>query len=316
MSAITVVVATCNRPTELAECLASLVGQTHGPESIVVVDDAPGGDLTPAVVARFAPRARYVAGARGGLADAHNRALAHVTTPLVAFTDDDVLADRRWLERIVDAFASGSDVACVTGLILPLELQTPAQVLLEGFAGYGKGGRRQAFDLHANRPADPLFPLTAGRMGSGANMAFSRRVLEESGGFDAALGAGTLARGGDDLCAFFEVVQRGHTLVYEPGAIVLHRHAEELPALKRQVYGYGVGLTAYLTRSLVKHPRLIPLMLWRLPAALRHVLAPDSPKNDQRPPGYPRTLVHLELLGMLRGPFAYAASRRVRRSAA
>ena len=31
---------------------------------------------------------------------------------------------------------------------------------------------------------DPLFPFTAGRLGSGANMAFTRRTLDAIGGFD------------------------------------------------------------------------------------------------------------------------------------
>jgi GT2 family glycosyltransferase len=312
MSAISVVVATRNRPRQLADCLSSLLRQTRAAALVVVVDDAPGGDLTPAVVARARRRGpvRYAEGERGGLAAAHNRGLREVTTPLVAFTDDDVVAQEDWLEHVVAAFAAAPDVACVTGRIAPLEIETLAQALLEGYAGYGKGSTRQIFDLGANRPADPLFPFAAGKLGSGANMAFTRAVLDELGGFDPALGAGTRAMGGDDLSAFFEVIQRGHRLVYEPTAVVRHRHSPDYRALKRQVYGYGVGLTAYLTKCLLDRPRLAAAAARRLPAAAAHVFGRGSAKNARLPAAYPPELLRLERLGMLAGPFAYMASRR------
>lgn len=314
VSAVSVVVATCKRPSELDGCLRSLLAQSYAPATVVVVDDAPGGDETPAVVARFAARGpvSYVEGQRRGLAAAHNRGLERVSTPLVAFTDDDVVADSRWLEQIVAAFASTDDVACVTGMIAPQELATPAQVLLEGYAGFNKGTTRRVYDLGANRPADPLFPFAAGKLGSGANMAFTRSALLEFGGFDPALGAGTRARGGDDLSAFFEVIQRGHCLVYEPAAIIRHHHGKDAGALKRQVYGYGMGLTAYLTKCLLDRPGLLPTVARRLPAAFRYGLGRSSPKNSRRPAGFPVGFVRLERLGMLVGPFAYLASWRRR----
>lgn len=312
MTAVSVVVATRNRPRELSDCLRSLLGQTNPATRVVVVDDAPGGDTTPAVVARWARSGpvRYVEGASRGLAVAHNRGLLEVQTPLVAFTDDDVVADERWLEHLVDAFASTPGVACVTGRIIPFELVTRAQELLDGYAGFDKGVTRRVFDLDANRPSDPLFPFAAGTLGSGANMAFARAALLEQRGFDPALGAGTRAMGGDDLAAFFEVLQRGHRLVYEPAAVVAHRHNRDARALRRQVYGYGVGLTAYLTKCLIDRPGLLPGALWRLPAATAHVLRPQSAKNARLPAGYPSALVRLERLGMLAGPFHYVASRR------
>ncbi len=261
------------------------------------------------MVARWAG-VRYAEGAARGLAAAHNAGLRHVAAPLVAFTDDDVVADERWLERIVAAFEETPGAACVTGRIVPFELVTRAQELLEGYAGYDKGEARRVYDLGPGRPRDPLFPFAAGKLGSGANMSFTRAALDEAGGFDPALGAGTRARGGDDLAAFFEVLQRGHRLVYEPGAVVAHRHARDASVLRRQMYGYGVGLTAYLTKCVLDRPGLLPAALRGLPAAAAHVLRPGSDKNARLPAGFPPELIRAERLGMLAGPFAYLASRR------
>jgi GT2 family glycosyltransferase len=314
-SEIAVIVATCERPEPLEACLRSLLAQTHRPAAIVVVDDAPGGDCTPALVARLAGEVgrevpvRYVEGRRGGLGAAHNRGLELVDTPLVAFTDDDVVADPRWLERIVRAFDADPQVGCVTGMIQPWELRSDVQMMLEGYAGFNKGAVRRVYDLGEHRPDEPLFPFAAGQLGSGANMSFRRSALHEMGGFDPALGAGTRARSGDDLLAFFEVIQNGHRLVYEPAAIVRHRHADTMEAFERQVFGYGVGLTAYLTRCLIGRPRLVLEVLPRLPRAIAYLLDPRSVKNARLPPDYPPALTRRERLGMIIGPVAYLASR-------
>ncbi|MDP9269527.1 MAG: glycosyltransferase, partial [Chloroflexota bacterium] len=289
----------------------------HPAERIVVVDNAPGGVETPATVFACDPgelRLRYVEGKGAGLAAAHNRGLREVDTPIVAFTDDDVLVDQGWLAAIIEAFAIAPRVGCVTGMILPWELETPEQVWLEGYAGFNKGDERRLFDLADNRPDEPLFPFAAGMLGSGANMAFSIAALREMRGFDPALGAGTPARGGDDLAAFLEVLLRGYRLVYEPAAIVRHRHARDYGALRRQVYGYGVGLTAYLTKSVLDRPELLAPAARRFPRAAAYALSPRSTKNARRPPDYPRELSRLERLGMLVGPIAYLRSRgRARR---
>ena len=104
----TVVIATRERPERLAECLRSVFAGDLQPERVVVVDNAPTTTRTAELVAELSatePRLRYVREDRPGLARAHNAALPHVLTPIVAFTDDDVLVDARWLARLVDAFA-------------------------------------------------------------------------------------------------------------------------------------------------------------------------------------------------------------------
>jgi O-antigen biosynthesis protein len=308
-----VVVATRDRPDALAECLRSLLWQTHLPDRIVVVDDAPAGNATSDIVAdlnRERGVLQYARSHAHGLAAAHNRGLRDISTPLVAFTDDDVIADELWLERVVGGFHLAEGVACVTGKIVPRELETQEQAWLDGFAGFDKGEERRVFDLHGSRRENPLLPFAAGMLGSGANMAFSTAVLQEMGGFDPALGAGTGARGGDDLAAFCEVLLRGYRLVYEPMAVVRHTHLRDPAALRRQVYGYGVGLTAYLTKCFIDRPALLAPAARHLPRAAAHVLSPESAKNVRRPDDYPSQLARLELLGMLAGPWAYAGSRR------
>jgi hypothetical protein len=60
---------------------------------------------------------------------------------------------------------------------------------------------------------------------------------------------GTMARGGDDLHAFFRVVTAGYTLIYSTAAILKHWNARDYQSLRRQAYGYRTGLAAYLIKT-------------------------------------------------------------------
>ncbi len=314
---VAVVIATRERPQELERCLRSVLEGVVVPAQLVVVDNAPTSDRTEVLVRAMAeqhPSLVYVREPRPGLGRAHNAALPVIETRLVAFTDDDVVVHPWWLARTVQAFDAADDVVCVTGMIAPLELDTRTQQLIEAHAGFNKGFEQRLFDPAGDHHDDVLFPFAAGVFGSGANMSFDTEYLRSVGGFDAAMGAGTVALGGDDLAAFYDVMATGHQLVYEPAAIVAHRHHRELPALQRQAYGYGAGLSAHLTRCVVNEPRVAFAMLRRLPPALRRAARIARPERSADRPEPPPGLTWHHLRGMAAGPVRYVRSRRAERA--
>jgi GT2 family glycosyltransferase len=279
---------------------------------VVVVDNGSVTDATERVVEEFDDhRVRCIREETPGSASARNAGAAFAGGEVLAFTDDDTRVDREWLSSLAEAFAAMPNVGCVTGLILPLEIETPAQALIEEFGGFSKGFDRRVYDLRDFRPATPTFPYSAGRFGSGQNMAFSAEAFRALGGFDPALGNGTPALGGVDIEMFFRTIVQGYRLVYEPRAIVHHANHREYERLRRQVYMYGVGVSAFLARSLVARPDLLRDFLRRVPSGVRYALSPASEKNAHRTNRYPRELRWLELIGLVVGPFAYARSRRV-----
>ncbi len=301
-----------HHPDALERCLESLRHQRYEQFEVIVVDNGCESSATAELVARAAradSRVRYVWESRLGLARAHNRGLNEAHGSIAAFTDDDVVVDEHWLTMIVDAFHEDPAIGCVTGLIAPLELETVSQAWIESSVGFSKGFVLRRFDPRALPVDDPLFPFAAGRFGSGANMSFRTDVLREIGGFDAALGAGSRARGGDDLAAFFDVIVSGHVIVYEPGAIVRHAHRPDFESLRRQSFGYGVGLGAYLAHVASRHPRHAFHGMFRMRHAAAHFLAPGSAKNVRRPADYPKQLQWRERVGVLLGPGSYVRSR-------
>jgi O-antigen biosynthesis protein len=250
---VTVAVCTRDRPDDLATCLDSLAQVEYDDLEILVVDNAPSSEASRLLVERRAGRVRYVREPRPGLDWARNRAIAEARGDVIAFTDDDVAVDPGWIRALVAAFGSDETVAAVTGLVLPAELETEAQVIFERYRSFGRGfvPRRIAA---AGGGSVALRHGAAGDYGTGANMAFRRSLFERLGGFDPALGAGTPTRGGDDLEMFFRVLKEGLVLVYEPRAIVRHRHRRSIEALRGQIADHGVSFSCYIVRSALAYP--------------------------------------------------------------
>ena len=313
-----VVISTHERPGPLYRCIDSVLRADYPSFEVLVVDNAPRTSATRNMIAqRYAGdhRVRYLLEPTPGASAGRNSGLRAATGEVVAFLDDDVVADRLWLRNLVLGFQAAPGVACVTGMILPVELETPAQVWMEEFGGFDKGYQRQIFDLGEFAPPDPLYPYAVGKFGSGANAAFDPAVLRSMGGFDTALGPATPARGGEDIDAFLQIILAGYRLVYEPRSLVRHQHRRDYADLRRTVQGYGVGLSAVLTKALM-NPATRADILKRAPRGVVYFLSPSSSKNEKKTKSFPRQLTLIELSGALMGPWYYLRSRRWARTVA
>jgi GT2 family glycosyltransferase len=305
-----VIVPTCGRTADLSDCLRTLRGLGYPRFEILVVDNCPADPSTRRLadeVRRVDPRVRYVGESRPGSSVARNTGIAAARGELVAFTDDDVVVERDWLDWLVRPFVSDSRVDVVTGLVMPGELETQAQRWFEAYGGFGKGFDRRMYDLEEHREDRFLYPYWGGAFGSGNSMAFRRRCLTMIGGFDAALGAGSPARGGADIEAFSHAILRGGRLVYEPRSVCWHKHRRDEAALRRQLVAYGAGFTAILTKWVLRDPRLLPALFRGAVSLVRSRFVPGSRRLRDRP-GLPPELDRLELRGMLLGPALYLRS--------
>lgn len=309
---VSVIVATRNRPQLLQRCLKALLALCYPHYEIIVVDNAPSSTATADLIEQaygHLAQVHYVCEDRRGLSHARNRGIQEARGEILAITDDDVVVDPGWLLALVRGFQVAEHVVCVSGLVLPLELETQAQDWFEQYGGYSKGFTRRLFDIGEHHPRTPLFPYTSGQVGTGANIAFKAAYLRALGGFDPALGTGTPARGGEDLFVFFQILMRRHAILYEPAAILYHPPHRHYTDLCKQMYSYGVGLTAYLTKSLLYRPLLALDLIKKIPLGIFFTFSTSSPKNRGKSLDYPKELTKLELQGMLYGPLAYLRSR-------
>jgi glycosyltransferase involved in cell wall biosynthesis/GT2 family glycosyltransferase len=309
---VSVIVPTHDRPEQLASCLNSLMSLRYPQYEIIVVDNAPRTHATAELVqglSRSVPYICYVREDRQGVSWARNRGMMVARSKILAFTDDDVIVDPYWLVGLVRGFELAENVACVTGLILPMELETQAQAWFEEFGGFSKGFTRRIFDRTASHTDIPLYPYAAGQFGTGAGMAFRADFLRDIGGFDPALGTGNTPIGGEDLATFLQVLLRGYKLVYEPASLLYHPDRRDYAGLRKQIYNYGMGPTAILTKTVLENPLLLFDLITKVPYGLFFILSSRSPKNRKKSKDYPEELDRIELIGLLCGPFAYTRSR-------
>ena len=309
---VTVVVATLDRPADLTNCLRYLRAQrTSRTVDIIVVDNNPMSGQTPPVVDQF-PEVRLSRETRRGLSYARNAGIRASQGEIVVTTDDDVTMPDDWLEKLVAPFVR-KEVMIVTGNVLPLELETPAQRQFEMYGGLGRGFERK----EVGRDWFDSFRFSAVRtwdLGATANAAFRAKIFwnNEVGLLPEELGPGTPTGVGEDTYIFYRALKSGLTILYEPTALVWHRHRRDLPALRRQIYNYSKGHVAYnlLTffrdhdiRGLVRV--FVGLPLFKATRIAKRLLGRSS---------YPLGLIFLEIAGNLAGPFALLRSHfRVRR---
>ena len=108
-----------------------------------MVDNCPSNDEAEKLVARYG--FRYALEPHPGHSWARNKAVAECRGEILAFMDDDMIADPHWLSAIVKTFED-PQIMCATGLVLPTELETPAQILFEeGFGGFSNGREPKCF---------------------------------------------------------------------------------------------------------------------------------------------------------------------------
>lgn len=223
--AITVVVATRDRPGMLEDTLSAVRSSSRSMDRLVVVDSASRDPAVGAVA--LSAGAELVRVELPGTCRARNAGWKKADTDLVAFTDDDCLPDPDWLGALATALDE-SDAGFVTGRVLP-----DATVAGRGMLTLSVIDSERA-DLFLAEE-DPAL------MGHGANMAWRREVLEEIGGFDEMLGPGAPLRAAEDHDVFWRALQAGYMGRFEPKAIVRHRQWRSRRAGLRSFYGYGVG---------------------------------------------------------------------------
>jgi len=268
---IAAVICTRNRPHQLTRALASLLAQSRPLDEILVVDNGPADASTRQAVAAL-PGVRYCAEPVLGLNFARNRALRELRTDVIAFLDDDAVADRRWAERFADTFARHPQVGICTGRVEPLALDTDAQRLFEANGGFSRGQDPIHLSVHARRRLrgwpTPLIAWAVS-VGNGASFALRREAAQSIGGFDEALDLGRVLPGGGDLDLFWRALQAGYRVLYEPAALAWHEHRRDLESVGRQLAGHQRAVIAFLVKSVgtARGPvraSVAVFLLWRL----------------------------------------------------
>lgn len=218
--AITVVVPTYNRAASLGRLLDALAlcERPPGGFEVIVVDDG-SRDNTAEVVHQSRLDVRYVRQANRGPAAARNNGWRLARTPLVAFTDDDTLPDRRWLCDLVAEMAARPELAGLGGRVLPMKRSFLADfVQLERLVGHGVDERGVRYLITAN-------------------VAYRTEALRALDGFDESFPMAA----GEDTDLSFRILRHGGRLDVTSEATVLHEHRTKPRTLFRTYNRHGMA---------------------------------------------------------------------------
>jgi glycosyltransferase involved in cell wall biosynthesis len=245
--AISVIVATRNRPQHIPQSVASILANTDVEFELLVVDQSDTNAGRDAVEKLEADsRLQWIETSTRGLSAARNIGVAMARAPIIAFTDDDCRVHPDWLKNILTMFLDDPDLSLLFGAVV-LRPEDRSQ----GFAA--------AFAPAEFRELQHKLPDMRSPWGIGANMAIRRNAFDLIGTFDPLLGAGAVFFAGEEIDMIIRALAAGLKVVETPHFSVLHlgvRRGRDASRLMRQ---YGVGFGATFS----KHVRL------RTPGAAR-----------------------------------------------
>jgi len=266
---------------------------------IVVVDNSSDTTETRGLLQEF-PSIRYLRCARTGLNRSRNLGIKATSGEIIAFTDDDARVHSTWLKGLAANFRDPM-VAVATGITLPAHLDARPAIEFEMTSPFTKGFTRKEFTL-TNTDM-----MSIAQIGAGVNMAVRRSCLDDIGYFDESLDGGTPTISGGDHEFFHRAITRGYRVAYDPSAIVWHSHRVTSSEAIRTVYGYGVGVLSWWTRSLIQEREYAVLLRAPICILQYHVRrVVDSLLGKTGSP--PRKYSVAELRGALYGPIAYLKS--------
>ena len=242
---LSVLICTRNRAQSLAATLARfecifkhLAERFAGDYELVIVDNASTDDtrqVAEAFITLFPNHARYLHESQPGLSRARNAAVKAAKGEIIAFTDDDVLVAKNWLDEIDREFSNDVELFALGGRVVL------ARDSLQDVA---------IFDVEERR--EITFPNSGG-VAMGANMAFRRELFDRIGLFDVRLGAGTFFAGGEDIELIYRALKAGYKFLYAPNVLVAHDHDRTTAQQACQlIYGYGKAYSAYILKHVLR----------------------------------------------------------------
>jgi GT2 family glycosyltransferase len=199
----------------MLKSLQEIVIPDHLSCEVIVVDNNSDDDtrlVFEEIEKDFESRIRYVLEDKKGLSHARNRGVKEASGEIIAFTDDDVMVDKHWIQNIDKAFKEYDDVACVGGKILPIwEVSKPKWLKpdLYGYLALLDNG-----DSAAYMDALDIW---------GANFAVKSEMFKRYGLFDTNLGRMPGKFYSAEEAEFLKRLQNaGEKILYYPLSIIHH----------------------------------------------------------------------------------------------
>ena len=217
---VSIIVPVYNGAHTIEECIKSLLNLEYPEDKyeIIIVDNN-STDTTVEIVKKYPVKLLHEG--KQSSYPARNLGIKNAKGEIVAFTDADCIVDKMWLEQMVKTFEDET-TAGMGGEILAYNPKSIAERYSD------KSDVLSQKDNFEYKFVNLKMPFIAT-----ANAAYKKEILDEIGHFDDSF----LISGDIDLT--WRVLMKGYRMVYEPKALVFHRHRTTPYALFKQFLGYG-----------------------------------------------------------------------------
>lgn len=224
---VSIIVPVFNRENMIGKCIESLLEVDYPSYDIIVVDNG-SIDRTLEIVEQY-PVTLIKCEQRGSY-EARNKGVEKASGEIIAFTDSDCVVEKNWLKALIANYTHDS-VGGVCGEIYSVK---PNSVIETFCDAIGVNSIKLINRIEGNRcelRKDQNRFLSADFVT--ANCSVRRTVFEDIGGFD------TDFKSGGDIGFGWSILKAGYKLIYEPDAIVLHKHRTSLWSLIGLFFKYG-----------------------------------------------------------------------------
>ncbi|MGV7235705.1 MAG: glycosyltransferase family 2 protein [Nitrosomonadaceae bacterium] len=217
---LSLLICTYNRAEFLRDTLKSILASQFSSwefVEIVVVNNNSTDDTQSVTESYFDNElcaVKYVFEPVQGLSRARNTAIESSSGEYVAYLDDDIYMDNKWLSAVFDVIDKYPSAAAFGGKSVPIfEEAEPDWKCDEAFSVYGTTNSGDSI----KRMIYPEHPF-------GLNMIFKRSVFDEIGLFSTRLGRKkNNLLSGEESDMFYRMSLKGLEVVYTPHALVRHR---------------------------------------------------------------------------------------------
>jgi len=264
---VSIVVCTRNRAEKLRHTLNALASLWIPEEcecEFLVVDNG-STDHTARVCEDsrrlFARPLRRIYVTAPGLSEARNAGLRAAQGSVIAYADDDVRPNSRWLEAILREFLEDPGLGVLSGRV---ELFNPADL-------------PHTLRLHTERATfnsmGHAFSLLAG-----CNFALRRSLVQRVGLFDEEFGTGARFGSAEDADFFYRAWKQGERLVFAPEMLVYHDHGRRTAQDGRDlVRAYISGRGAFYAKHIcLGDSQALRGLYWELRSAIRGAVRGNS----------------------------------------
>lgn len=228
---ISIIICTYNRFQYLEQALESLQTQTIGKNNFeILIIDAGSSNKMSDIIRKFSffLPIRFISAPHTRLSEARNLGIQNASGDIIAFLDDDAIADPEWLAQIQQSFQQNEQRICASGgkSLLLCETPLPHWVNIEmlqflGQLDYGNAG---------------LFMDAPNQNPVGLNMAFKKKTFDQIGLFNTQLGRSEGNLLSNEEIEFFQKMRRKNLKIYYNPKMSVHHQVMKERITKKFFY--------------------------------------------------------------------------------